>query len=487
MDRDGEAPTAKAGAREALRAVSWSSAEKWYTRITGLVTFVVLGRLLEPTAFGLVAAAMAVTTLVETATNMGFATYLVQVRELTARVINTAFWTAVAISAAAAAVLAAAAPIVADLVGIDELTPMFRLLALSLLFGGLASTPTALLTRQLKFKLLAQRRFVAVTLGAVSGVVTALLGLGAYALVVQLLVVQGVTAVITLAVTRWELAFEWSGRLAKDVATYGAKSVSVDLIQQARDQGEVLIIGAVLGAAALGYWVVAMRILLVLTDLISASLSSAALPFFSQRRDDPDALGRAYGGLQTACALVAVPVFAVAAVASPLGVPLLFGDQWERSGELAALLTLGAIAGAVSFFDRPLLIAVGRIGTEVKLVAIIVALHLSMVALGSWWGLVGVAVAAALRPWLTWPLRIFTVWRFGTVGIGYQLNAVRIALAGLVMSAAASGVLVAVGRTDSIAATALAIAAVTLAYLGFLAAAQRGQIQGLRDTLRSAR
>lgn len=477
--------TKGAGTRgEALRALTWTSTERWLVRFGGLATFVILGRLLDPVDFGVVALAASAVTIVQTVSSLGFGTYLVQAPKMTARTINTCFWTSAALGVVAATALAVSAPLVASLLDNEQITPVLRLLSLSLVTGGLASTPTALLMRDMKFKSLAIRQITAVVVGSVAGIVAALVGWGVYALVVQTLTTSVISLAVTLAVARWPLRLTWSASEARSVASYGTKSVGVALSQQARDQGEVIIIGAVLGPAVLGLWVIAYRVLAVLLDLVSSTLSSVALPLFSRMREDRGRLSRAYGELLSACSLVAVPVFVAAALSSDVLVPLLFGERWSEAGDVAALLAWGAVATAVTFFDRPMFIAVGKLNLELALVIAIVVLHLAVVGVASQYGLIVLAVAVMLRPWVTWPLRMAAINRSAGVPFLLQRGAVVITSTGTAIGVTVHLVSSTVVDSPTLLTELLAVAAFLVAYAAVMLVFMRPLVARCWDDLR---
>ncbi len=450
----------------AVRGALWTGAGRGVERLLGLATFVTLGRLLDPSAFGIVALASAVIAVVQVVSELGFATWLVQADEVDERAASTAFWTALGLGAVAAAALLAGAAPLAGALGEPDLAPVLRWLSLSLVLSGMASTPIALLSRQLRFKELAVRQTVSVALGAAAGIALAIAGAGVDALVAQLLV-QQVASVLILAVTaRWRPRPLWSAATAADIARFGLRLVGIQGLQQLRDRGEPFLIGALLGVTALGFWVIASRLLTVLLDLGLSVVSTVASPTFVRVRDEPERLFRAYETCLAASSLAVGPALIGLAVTSPLLVPLVFGAQWQDSVPVAALLALGGLATAMTFFDRSVFVARRRLGVELALVAPIVVLHLGLIVVVGPLGLVPLAVAVALRQLVTWPVRLLVLRRT----VGMPLRAQRRALLVLGGSAVAGALALAVREAAGLDAGWGALAALGAVYAGLVAA-----------------
>jgi O-antigen/teichoic acid export membrane protein len=109
--------------------------------------------------------------------------------------------------------------------------------------------------------------------------------------------------------------------------------------------------------------------------------------------------------------MVVLPMLTILSITSTEVVPLIFGEKWARSGEVASILTLMALFALLVNFDRAVYFAVGRPGVELTLVLFIVASHLAVVAIFAPMGLTVLAVALLARSALTWPVRVLALRR----------------------------------------------------------------------------
>jgi O-antigen/teichoic acid export membrane protein len=219
----------------------------------------------------------------------------------------------------------------------------------------------------------------------------------------------------------WRPALRFSREDANASLAFGAKVMGASVLKAARDQGEPLLIGVLLGAPSLGFWSVATRIYTIVIELGVSVVSVVATPAFALVRRDTARLQRAYRRATSVSATVVIPLLVVLSAVSDDLIPLVFGEQWRRSGELASILTIMALFAVLVNFDGPVYLAIGRPGVELALTAFIVAFHLATVAAVAHWGLMPLAVALLARAALSWPVRVVALKR--VAGIDWRAYA----------------------------------------------------------------
>ena len=363
----GDAP-APPGSGEGLqhRAVTgafWATAQKWLVRLSTLVAFVVLGRLLSPVQFGVVALAMTFINVLSVATDAGFSSWLIQKRDLTRESTSTAFWISLLLGGALTGLLLVASGGLALALGSEELRVLLPALSVTMLVAGLSSVPVALLQRQLDFRTLAVRQVTATSASVVVAIVLAVAGAGVWALVGQHLVRVVVAGVILWWGTDFRPRFVLVGADAREMTAFGTKSLGVHMGSALRDQGSSFLIGAVLGTVSLGYWTIANRLVNVVVDLCSSAVNSVAHPVFAQLQDQRERRSAVFGRVGGAGALVLAPSLVAMSLASRDLVPWVFGPQWAPSADVAAVLTIAVLFTGLVAPHRALLMGTGRPGT----------------------------------------------------------------------------------------------------------------------------
>jgi PST family polysaccharide transporter len=436
-----EGPKTRGGvSRAALRGAAWMGFASWINQAVALTTFIVLGRLLAPDDFGLVAAASVVLWLLRVLVDQGFSQVLVQRGDLTETHVDTAFWTALATGVSIAVLTAATAPLVADLYSLPELTNVLRALSVVFVFAALDSTQSALLAREMKFRVQAVRRLVAsVSSGAVA-VTLALSGAGVWALVAQTLVYEGLIVVLLWSLVSWRPTRRFSMPAFKELFGFGFRLTLIRILTNVGAYGDNLLIGVVVGAVALGYYVVGFRVVVVINTLISLALTQIVLSAFSRLQHDRGLLNAAFYRSTRLAAAISLPIYAgLALVAHPLTV-FVFGAKWAPSAPVMQALTLAGFVQGQLIFTTQYVIALGRVRNELRWTAGLIVAELVAFAIAVQFGIVAVALSLGLVLLAAWPLRLHRLGVWGGIRLrSYFRVFPRLLLAAAAMAAAVYG------------------------------------------------
>lgn len=404
-DRPQRPESAEIG-RRAASGVLWMTAQKWIMRFSGLATVAVLTRLLSPEQFGLVAAASTVAPIVYLVSDLGFTAYIVQADTVDDRRLSTGFWFSTVAGGVMCGGVLLLAPVLADVFHLPDLTDVLRVMTISIAFVVLTSVPYALMRRRMQFRALAVQGGIAALLAQVVAVVAAFAGLGVWALVLQLIVAQGASAVPAWFSARWRPRLQFSRSDFGLMARFGVQVVAVDVVAMLRSWGETAIVVASLGATGLGYLSIAQKLIQVTQDMSAAALLPVSTVVFAQVRESPQRLRESYlKALAVSYAAVA-PVMTVVAVAGPVLVPLLFGREWGPSIPVAQALAVAAILTLGAMLDHGLFYGVGRPGRWLAYAVVIDLLTVGTTAVAVRWGLsgialgfIGVAIVATVVRW----------------------------------------------------------------------------------------
>jgi O-antigen/teichoic acid export membrane protein len=442
------------------------AADKWTNRILNFLVLLVLARLLDPTDFGTVALANVFVTLLGVVSGLGFDAYIVRTPVLGKKTISTALWISLGVALLEYGLLAAAAPFLAVAFHAPTLPAMLWVLGIALPLGAAESIPTAILRRELDMRPIAVRGVFSSAIGGIGAVILAFLGAGAWALVFQLVTTQLLGCVLLYALTRWRPKLVFSRADAKLMTRFGISVVGSQLINQLRDRGDELLIGGILGPQALGFWVIATRILRTSVDLFTSVVTTVTLSSFAKVGQDVERLTSAVRAAISASAIVVIPGLVALSVLSPVLIPFAFGSKWEPSVFPAQLLTLAGVVQAMQWIDANIWWTLGKAGTEFLLSTGISAAHLAIVALAAPHGLEVVAVAILCRTVFLSPIRVlFLKFRAGMSQRIYS-NVWRIAICSGVMAAAMIGTSRLIDRLPAVPYLIVEVAVGGLVYLG---------------------
>jgi PST family polysaccharide transporter len=197
------------------------------------------------------------------------------------------------------------------------------------------------------------------------------------------------------------------------------------------------LIGLLLGDFALGIYAVAYRGLQILEQVLAKTGSVVALPAFSRLQGQPERLRVAFYQSIRVAGAIAMPVFVGVAIVAPLAVPIIFGEQYEQSGDVLAVLALVGVVHSVSYLDYAVYVGVGRPDIVLKLLAVRTLANVILFVLVARWGIVAVATAYVGRAYVLWPLNLWALrLAAGVSPRSYVANLMPAMLSCVVMAAA---------------------------------------------------
>ncbi|MCD4685011.1 MAG: lipopolysaccharide biosynthesis protein [Anaerolineae bacterium] len=368
------------------------------------ITTLTLTHLLDPQHFGLVAITVLAQLIIEHILPVGFHDALIQRPTLDDATLNSAFWSALAIAIAALlSVIILAVPL-ADAFDQPLLAPLLIAMSAAALLRSISTVPRALLSRRLDFRTLALARIAGMLVAGTGAVMFAALGAGAWSLIAQVALLNGIGALIVFRVTRWRprrtisrpaLTSLW--QFAPSVAVFTILST---LITHADDQ----IIGYRLGTQALGYYTLAYAFMAWPVYDVLGRVSAVLYPVFARLQNNPARLRTAYLESLQLATLCAFPLLTLIVITAPVLVPWLLGVTWEPIVIPTQLLTLGGLRAATGMLNGSVYRALGKPHLHTLLELASAPCYLVAFLIGVAHGIAGVALLTLLTGILLQPL-----------------------------------------------------------------------------------
>ena len=181
----------------------------------------------------------------------------------------------------------------ASLYGEPRLAPVLRWYSLAPLLASMSVVQTALARRELRNRTLALRQTAGSLVGGLVGVGMAFAGMGVFALVGQGLATQAVAAVILWKIADWRPRFAFSRRHLMDLFGFSINVLATDIMFIIGGHADRLLLGYFLGAAEVGYYSVAQR--LIQSPRTSwVTTYGIVLPLFSRIKNDKARVARGF-------------------------------------------------------------------------------------------------------------------------------------------------------------------------------------------------
>ncbi len=384
---------------EVVKGFAWTSVGRLLVQATNLVALGVTSRYVSPEEFGLFAPPVIIASVAYAVADGTFATALLQRKVLDDDHVRAAVWATLLASLAATIAFVAAAPAIERAFDFAGLAPVVAISSLMLAPRLLAAVPQALLQRQMRFReLTLVALFTSVVGKVLPTVALAVTGYGVWALVAGLVLQPVLDAALMLWLARPSLAWPRDWRHGREVVGFGGRVMVIQALNQMASNVDNVIVGRLLGAAALGFYSRTFALMMLPVNLLGSSAQQVLFPRFASLQDDRPALrSQFYTSIDLVAGLV-LPLSALLVITADSVVLLLLGSSWAtivlptRVLFGAVMLRIGCkVCDTLNISSGSLIPAMWRQAGYAVLVG------LGALA-GARWGLTGVAagVAAAL-------------------------------------------------------------------------------------------
>jgi PST family polysaccharide transporter len=349
-----EAPV---GARAAASA-GLLVASRLITRCIDLITLSLLGRLLTPADFGIVAIAMSVIFIVEAVMEIPIGVALVRVRNPTERHYDTAFTVGLLRSCILMAVVIALSWPIAELYRDERLIWLISALGTAPAVRSLGSPRITEFTRRMDYRPIVALEAMGKLTSLVVSVVVAWCT-GSY----WAIAVGTIATPLTIAVAS-HIAFRYRPRLS--LAEWSAFSAFVrwstinQLVGAMNWQIDQLMLGRMVSRQDLGRFSMASNLASLPTQVIIVQLLNPLTVAFSLIHDNPARLKDAYRASAAMIVCVGLPVLiGLGLVADPL-IRLVLGEKWTVISPIVSFMALSIIPSLFVSPLSPLLMALNR-------------------------------------------------------------------------------------------------------------------------------
>ncbi|NQY39118.1 MAG: oligosaccharide flippase family protein [Henriciella sp.] len=342
-----------------IKSIGWVSIGNIATLLSGMISLIVIARILDPADFGLYITAILVIALPGTVSST-LANALIQKSEISEREIKTVNGVSVALSMIFCAALFVLAPTISDALGQNQLVMIVRVCAFFMIFDAITSVSAGLLTRNMEFKKISAVDIISGLISVTCGITFAILLENAWALVIMEGTRRFLRMVLFSTFAKWLPSVAFDMAALKRVALFGTHMTLLKLLVQVQDVVTGLIVGRVNGPAGLGLYNLANRLLQQATQTLIWPASVVAFPLLAKAKPGSPNFRQSLSECISLVTLISFPAFAGAFVVVPELIPILFGEKW--SGAIVATqiaLALGVFR-SIATVNESVLSSVGK-------------------------------------------------------------------------------------------------------------------------------
>lgn len=411
--------------RQIAKGAAWMILLRLADRTLGLISTLVLARLLLPADFGVVAMAMSFIALIELASAFSFEIALIQRADPTRAHFDTAWTLNLGFALLCAALIALAAPLASRFYSEPRLTAVMLVLAAGWAMQGFENIGIVNFRRRMEFSrefaFMFGKRIVAffVTLAL------AYAWQSYWALIAGQLTMRMTGVGLSYAMEAYRPRLSLAARA--DLFSFSGWLLVTNVLGFGLGRLPHFVVGRTDGSAALGLFTIASEFARLPSTELSAPINRAVLPGLSRLTGDIGSLRRVFSEVMGMTVAVTLPASIGLAIIATLLVEVLLGARWLAAAPLMAVLALAGAVEVVSANNGVAYLALGnaRLVAALSATKLIVMVSLALLLVPRF-GVTGMAYAelgsaaivagisfAVLRRALVIPLRVLgaTLWR----------------------------------------------------------------------------
>ena len=394
------------------RGVTWLAGGEAARQVTQFGIGVVLVRILQPSDYGLLAMAAFVIGLLQVLTKCGVSEALIQRKHLVEDDWSSVYWAQVGLGLVVGVTAWVLAPLAAGFYREERVIPVVRALSWNALLEALGGVQLAWLTREMRFRTVAQVEWAGVLAAGTVGVTMAATGWGFWSLVGYGLAGPAVTAALFSATCPWRPAPRLRWASLRSVLRFGLGLQGFGIVNYFNRRLDDALIGRYVGPVGLGHYSRAYALMLYPVQNITAVIGRVMFPALSEMGDDLALFRAAYLRAVSTIASVTFPAMLGLLVTAPEVILVVYGPQWMPVVSILQVLCGVGLLQSVAASVGWIYLARGRTDLMFAWSVGAAAVIWSSFIIGLRWGAMGVAIAYALAngallvPCLAIPFRL---------------------------------------------------------------------------------
>jgi O-antigen/teichoic acid export membrane protein len=276
------------------------------------------------------------------------------------------------------------------------LLPLTAVIALRYVIDSLNVVQVALLTREMRFGILAKIQVASTLVSGLAGLAWAAFGGGVWSLVVQSLGMSAAMVVGSWVLAGWRPAWAFERQACRELFGFSAYLLGSNVIQYWARNLDHLLIGRFVGPAALGHYSRAYSLMLLPLTQVSRVIGQVMFPALSAIQNDKPRIVRIYLKSVSIIGLITFPMMTGLFAVSDHFIPAVLGDKWLGAIPILKVFCWIGLLQSVTSTVGWIYLSQGRSGLILIMGTIFSIVFGVSFVVGMRWGVVGVAWGYAL-------------------------------------------------------------------------------------------
>ena len=404
------------------KGLFWSGVQNFSVQGIEFVLMLFMARLLGPKEYGTIGLLSVFMAISHIFIRSGFGSGLIRKKDRTHEDLCTVFYFNIGMSLICYLILFIIAPFVADFYNIPVLSPILRVIGITLIIGAFNTVQVAVFNFTINFKIQAKISIVQTIVGGFSGLLLAYLGYGVWALVWQKVITSIIACVMCWTHAKWKPTWAFSTQSFKEFFNYGYKLVLTGLISTLYNNVYPVIVGKFFTADILGHSSRASHWASFPSSNLTNILKNVTFASLAKIQDEDIRLERAYRKMIRTSTFVIFPsMFGLGAVSAPL-MYVVLGPKWGLCAQILPIFCFTYMLQPIHSLNRNLLLVKGRSDLTLRLSIIQKAVGLTLMIAAVPYGVFAIFYAGCICSVLMLFMNTYYTGKFINVGFWKQMK-----------------------------------------------------------------
>jgi len=378
-------------AKKTISGIKWISIARLSKQLFQFVTILILAKLLSPVDFGLMGMAMVVIGFLNIFNDLGVSAAIIHKQNIDERLLSSVFWLNISFGILVMVGLAVSAPFIAMIYGDSRLVPILQLLSISFFVASVTFLQQTYFEKKLLFKFTARAEIISVFISSIAAIGLAYKGYGVWALVFQTLLGASVNSFALWVSSPWRPKFTFHWADVRSLMNFSLNLSGFNIFNYLIRSADSILIGKYLGATALGYYSLALRIILYPLQNITAVISKVMYPVYSSINQNDAKIREIYTQISCAIAFLTFPMMLGIMAIGDMFVYSFLGNKWEPIINLLYVLAPVGLLQSLDSTTGTLFQIKGKTNWLFWWGMLTGVLFLFAYIIGLKWGIIGVA------------------------------------------------------------------------------------------------
>jgi O-antigen/teichoic acid export membrane protein len=337
---------------------AWMLITRVLVKSLGLISSVVLARLLAPVDFGLVAIAMSIYAFILLFGSVGFNSALIHKAEATNHDYDAVWSMGIIFGFFAGVVFMLNANNIAIFFNDERLIPIVYCVSILFVINGFVNTGVVKFQRELNFKRELKFQIIPKLISFFSTLALAYFLQNYWALVIGMLTHQLMITITSYAMSRYRPTFRISG--IKKLFNFSKWIMLNQFFYYVNNKSMDLIVGKLISTRASGLYSISLEIASIPVTEVVAPINKSAFPAYSRAQKDLSKLQELFLQTITLIGYISIPAVVGLFFVIDIFVPVVLGEQWKNTIVIIEYLSIASLFLGLSSNAGYLLISLGK-------------------------------------------------------------------------------------------------------------------------------